>query len=517
MLVWVAAALATITALLDRYTVLRVSDLAFATDIDWQSAAIAILPALAGVSVLGGCARVTAFSVVERYIDDALIATARRLLAADWRDAARHRPEDRLVEISTLMRDDARAAAALAPSFAILGLTAAWLAWHAPVIALGLGIALPTAFAIVKRLTPDMLATGAVLTQAELAFDRVTEHMLAAGAGLHLRMAREPDFLVQTLYRPIDDATRAAVAYARSHARVAVAVAWLSFVVVLIFLGLLPASSTDESWTRAIVVILATLYPTRQVLAVWPAVQRLRGLPTQLDKVLQENPPTEGPIQSAPPIAPARWTSIGLNRATVEPREAPGLSIAGVGPVDLTLEAGTIVALIGPQAEDRATLLHLLCGLIPPDRGTALLDGRSIPAASLRGLCGAALDSATLAAIDLPPADAPRAAALYARFDLVPGRALSSLTPTERTRAALVAIEIQDRPIRLYDERLADVGPLYREAFAETLVEARARGRLCILATSDARTIAMADRTISIVDGRIVDDRSDTTEGGTPR
>ena len=508
MLVWVAAALATITALLDRYTVLRVSDIAFAADIDWQSAAIAILPALAGVSLLGGCARVTTFSVIERYIDDALIGTARRLLAADWRDAARHRPEIRLTEISALMRNDARAAAAVAPAFAILGLTAVWLVWNAPIIALGLGVALPAAFAIVKKLTPAMLATGTVLAQAELEFDRVTEHMLEAGASLQLRIAREPEFLAQTLYRPIDDATRAAVAYARSHARVTVAVAWLSFVLVLIFLGLLPASTTDESWARAIVVILATLYPARQVLAVWPAIQRLRGLPAQLQGIIQDNPQTEASIPTPPPIAPARWASIGLNRATVDPRETPGLSIAGIGPIDISLDAGTIVALIGPQAEDRATLLHLLCGLIPPDRGTALLDGRTIQSASLRGLCGAALDSATLAALDPPPADGPLAAALYARFDLIPGGDLASLTPTERTRVALVAIEIQDRPIRLYDERSADVGSLYREAFAETLREARARGRLCILATSDARTIAMADRTIRIVDGRI-----DTTEG----
>lgn len=499
MLVWVAAALATITALLDRYTVLRVSDLALAADIDWQSAAITVLPALAGVSLFGGCARVAAFSVVERFIDDALIGATHRLLAADWRDAARNQPEAKLGEISTRMRNDARAAAAAAPAFAILAVTATWLGLHTPLILLGIMIALSAGFVAIRKLMPPMLASSAVLAQAESEVDRVTGQMLTAGASLHLRIAREPDFLVQSLFRPVDDATRAAVAYARSHARVAAAVAWMGFLLVLILLGLLPASDTDDTWVRAIVMIVATLNPSRQVLAVWPAIQRLRDLPAQLDAIVQENPPTE----IFTPMAPARWTSIGLHEALVDPRDTPGLSIAGIGPVDISVNAGTIVALTGPHAEDRATLLLLLCGLLPPDRGTAVLDGRPIPSAILRSLCGVALDSGTLAALGTPPDVSPRAAALYERFDLMPGRDTASYTAAERTCLALIAMEVQDRPIRLYDERVAAVEPRYQGAFAESLREARGRGRLCILATSDAHLIALADHVIRMVDGRI--------------
>ena len=499
MLVWVAAALATITALLDRYTVLRVSDLAFATDIDWRSAAIAILPALAGVSLLGGCARVATFSVIERFIDGALIENTHRLLAADWRDAARDRPEARLAEICGRMREDARSAAAAAPAFAIVLVTVAWLGLHAPVVLLAIMVALAAGFMVVKKLTPATLASGIVLAQAEADVGQATEQMLAAGAGLRLRMARDPDLLARTLFPPVDDASRAAVTHIRSSARLSGAVTWMGFVLVLIFLGLTPASDTDHAWARAIVMIVATLYPFRQALAVLPAVQRLRGLPAQLRLVGQEVPPTE----TFTPIAPARWTSIGLHQAVVDPRDAPGLSIAGIGPVGITLSTGEIVALTGPHAEDRATLLHLLCGLIPPDSGTAMLDGHPIPSSVLRGLCGVLLDPVTLAASSSPPADSPRAAALFARFDLTVGREPSTLTEAERTCLALVAMEIQDRPIRLYDERITRVEPRYREAFAETLREARGRGRLCILATSDARMIAMADRVIRMVDGFI--------------
>jgi ABC-type siderophore export system fused ATPase/permease subunit len=498
-LVWVAAALATITALLDRYTVLRVSDMAFATDIDWRSAAIAILPALVGVSLVGGGARVAAFSVIERFIDAALIENTHRLLAADWRDAARDRPEAILAEISVRMREDARSVAAVVPAFAIMPVTAVWLALHAPLVALAIMIALTAGFAVVKKLTPAALASSAVLAQAETEVGRVTEQMLAAGTGLRLRIARDRDFLTRTLFPPVDDATRATVIHIRSAARLSGVVTWLAFVLVLILLGLTPASDPEDAWVRAIVMIVATLYPLRQVLVAWPAVQRLRGLPAQLRSVGQEVPPAETFTRTAP----ARWTSIGLHQAVVDPRDTPGLSIVGIGPVDIVLGTGEIVALTGPHAEDRSTLLHLLCGLIPPDRGTAMLDGHPISSVVLRGLCGVLLDPATLAASSTAPADSPRAAALFARFDLMAGRESSAMTEAERTCSALVAMEIQDRPIRLYDERMARVEPRYREAFAETLREARGRGRLCILATSDASMIAMADRVIRMVDGRI--------------
>jgi len=57
-------------------------------------------------------------------------------------------------------------------------------------------------------------------------------------------------------------------------------------------------------------------------------------------------------------------------------------SARGLNPVldgvDLTIEPGEKVSLIGPSGSGKSTLLLLICGLLRPDRGSVELDGASL-------------------------------------------------------------------------------------------------------------------------------------------
>ncbi|MBI2956414.1 MAG: ABC transporter ATP-binding protein [Acidobacteria bacterium] len=53
-------------------------------------------------------------------------------------------------------------------------------------------------------------------------------------------------------------------------------------------------------------------------------------------------------------------------------------------PVNFTLRRGELLAIVGPNASGKSTLLYLLAGLLEPDAGAVLLDGRPVRSLNLR-------------------------------------------------------------------------------------------------------------------------------------
>ena len=73
-------------------------------------------------------------------------------------------------------------------------------------------------------------------------------------------------------------------------------------------------------------------------------------------------PVDQPPASTPPPLFECRELTVGYGRVNI------------VRPFDLTADAGTVVAILGPNGAGKTTLLSTICGLLPRQSGTVLLD-----------------------------------------------------------------------------------------------------------------------------------------------
>ena len=195
--------------------------------------------------------------------------------------------------------------------------------------------------------------------------------------------------------------------------------------------------------------------------------------------------------------------------------------------IDLELEAGRIVALIGHTGSGKTTLASLIPRFYDVDRGRVTVDGvdvRDVTLTSLRREIGVIaqdpfLFSATVReniAFGRPDAsaeDVERAAtlaqahefiaALPEGYDTVIGERVITLSGGQRQRVAIARALVVDPRILILDDATASVDATTESKIRDGLREAM-RGRTTIIIAHRLSTIALADEVIVLDDGRVV-------------
>ncbi|TNM63919.1 MacB family efflux pump subunit [Aliirhizobium smilacinae] len=198
--------------------------------------------------------------------------------------------------------------------------------------------------------------------------------------------------------------------------------------------------------------------------------------------------------------------------------------------VDLTIERGEMVAIIGASGSGKSTLMNILGLLDRPSAGTYKISGRETStldnddrSALRREHFGFIFqryhlldEISALSNVEIPAVYAgrdrsqrrERAAALLGRLGMAdrtehrPGH----LSGGQQQRVSIARALMNDADVILADEPTGALDKASGEEVLRILDELHAEGRTIIIVTHDATVAARAERIIEISDGRIISD-----------
>ena len=200
--------------------------------------------------------------------------------------------------------------------------------------------------------------------------------------------------------------------------------------------------------------------------------------------------------------------------------------------IDLSVDAGELVAVMGPSGSGKSTLLTIAGSLEQPTSGEVLVDGAALSGMSrndrarlrrrsigyvfqdynlLAGLT--AVENVTLPLeLDGVPARTARPAGVKALEELGlsdrASRFPDELSGGERQRVAIARAVVGDRRLLLADEPSGALDSVNAEAVMRLIRVACQRGVAGVVVTHDAQLASWADRVVFLRDGRVVDQTS---------
>jgi putative ABC transport system ATP-binding protein len=197
--------------------------------------------------------------------------------------------------------------------------------------------------------------------------------------------------------------------------------------------------------------------------------------------------------------------------------------------IDLSVEAGAMVAVMGPSGSGKSTLLTIAGSLEDPTSGEVSVGGQDLTKMSrndkarlrrrsigyvfqdfnlLPGLTAAENVSLPLE-LDGVPARKARVAGLKSLDALGLGERAShfpdQLSGGERQRVAIARAVVGERQLLLADEPSGALDSVNGEAVMRLIHAACKRGMAAVVVTHDAQLASWADRVVFLRDGRVTD------------
>ena len=294
-------------------------------------------------------------------------------------------------------------------------------------------------------------------------------------------------------------------------------------VVLLVGGNLVISGSISIGDFTAFYVYMAMLIaPTRMLGMALGMAQRAIASGNRLFEILDREPRvTSAPDAPPLPAGPGRVELRGVSLSYDGEREA-------LSDIELTVEPGRTVALVGPTGSGKTSLVALVARLYDPASGSVVVDGadiREVDVASLRSEVAFVADESFLFSASVAEniayarpeatreeieaaAHRAQAAAFIQRlpdgYEAVIGERGLTLSGGQRQRIAIARALVADPRILVLDDATSSVDARTEAAIKRGLREALA-GRTTFVVAHRLSTISLADEVVVMDGGRIVD------------
>jgi putative ATP-binding cassette transporter len=288
--------------------------------------------------------------------------------------------------------------------------------------------------------------------------------------------------------------------------------------IILFLLPFFSLLSTEETGSYVVVVLLIS-GPVNNLINMQNVYSQYAAADIRIKEFLADFQNEREEMVAANEVADKRFDSIEIRNLCFNYKNNESDDIFGIGPVDLKINLGELIFIIGGNGSGKSTFLNVLTGLYPPSDGEVVLSnqGNNIRGGSIQDYIAAIFTDNHLFShnyddYSLKGNEQYKELLKFMEMDTAiiddqEESARRNFSKGQGKRMSMIFALLENKPILVLDEWAADQDPYFRKYFYKILLpQLKKEGKTVIAVTHDDAYFKYADRIVKFDYGKIVQD-----------